>query len=284
MYYLIWTLFIIILGYFLLEAYKKTYYFSKWGIPQPYELPFVGALHALFWPRRNVNNFVKYIYDTNREAKYIGFHLFTKPNLLIRDLDLVKSVLVKNFEYFADHKTFVNEDADPLFGRNIAFINGDRWREARNVLSPSFTASKLRSMYVLMSNCAQNFTDKFANLYKDVEAINIADVSGRYMNDVIASCAFGIELNSLEDKDNEFYRHATESATIKVYTGNLIFYLAWINYKFLIDIEMVKIRKQRKACCYLLLVEYFKFLYFYGYKCIYSGEISLDAYTNAFRR
>lgn len=222
MYYLICTLVITGSLYIFLEAYKKARYFSKWGIPQPYEVPFLGVVHALFWPRRNVNNFIKYIYDSNKDAKYVGFHLFTAPSLLIKDLDLIKSILVKNFESFADHKTFVNEEADPLFGRNIAFINGDRWREARNALSPSFTASKLRSMYVLMSNCAQNFSDQFVKLYENADAIDIADVSSRYMNDVMASCVFGIELDSLKDRNNEFYLQATGSATIKVSYSFLI--------------------------------------------------------------
>lgn len=36
--------------------------------------------------------------------------------------------------------------------------------------------------------------------------IEAKDTATRYANDVIASSAFGIEVNSLKDKENEFYK------------------------------------------------------------------------------
>lgn len=36
--------------------------------------------------------------------------------------------------------------------------------------------------------------------------IDVKDTVTRYTNDVIASSAFGIEVNSLKNKDNEFYK------------------------------------------------------------------------------
>lgn len=35
--------------------------------------------------------------------------------------------------------------------------------------------------------------------------IEMKDTFSRYTNDVIASCAFGLKVNSLQDKENEFY-------------------------------------------------------------------------------
>ncbi|NP_001166013.1 cytochrome P450 9AH6 [Nasonia vitripennis] len=208
--YWIWSLLVVTLTYAITSIYRQLSYFSRWGIPHPREMPIVGAIYALFFPRRHINDFIKYIYDFNPDAKYVGAHIFTKPTIFIRDLDLVKTVLVKHFDHFADRKTFVDEKADPLFGRNLNFLNGDRWKEIRTILSPAFTSSKMKTMYVLMSKCAENFTDEFLKKYGDAEAVDMKGAIGKYTNDTIASCAFGIEVDSMKDPNNEFYLQAKE--------------------------------------------------------------------------
>lgn len=214
--YWIWSLLVVALTYTITSVYRQLSYFSRWRIPHPLELPLVGAIYALFFPRRHINDFIRYIYDSDPDAKYVGAHVFTKPVIFIRDLDLVKSVLVKHFDHFADRKTFVDEKADPLFGRNLNFLNGDRWKEIRTILSPAFTSSKMKTMYVLMSKCAENFTDEFLSKYENVEAVNMKDVIGRYTNDTIASCAFGIEVDSMKEPNNEFYLQAKETTKFQV--------------------------------------------------------------------
>lgn len=41
---------------------------------------------------------------------------------------------------------------------------------------------------------------------KENEEINVGELIRRYTNDVIASAGFGIVVNSVKDKDNEFYK------------------------------------------------------------------------------
>lgn len=38
------------------------------------------------------------------------------------------------------------------------------------------------------------------------ENIDVDDLMRRYTNDVIASAGFGLQVNSLKDRNNEFYR------------------------------------------------------------------------------
>jgi len=42
------------------------------------------------------------IYTQNSEKPYVGVFSFDKPSLLIRDLELVKIILVKNLQTFMD--------------------------------------------------------------------------------------------------------------------------------------------------------------------------------------
>lgn len=167
---------------------------------------------SAMYNQEHINDLVKKLYNLNKEAKYIGYHSFSAPSILVRDLDLIKSVLVKNFENFAYHREFVEEVNDPLLGKNLAFLNGSRWKEVRNLLSPAFTFSKMRGMFVTMANCAENFTEQFINLHGHKEAIDMKDAFTRYANDVIATCAFGIEVDSIKNPDNDFFIHGKLSS------------------------------------------------------------------------
>lgn len=113
---------------------------------------------------------------------------------------------VKDFDYFQDHKSFIDEDADDLFGNTLLFLRGQKWRDMRATLSPAFTGSKIRLMFDLVSECAFGMT-KY--LLKESEnsacmKIEMKELFSRCSTDVIATCAFGLKVNSLENKNNEF--------------------------------------------------------------------------------
>lgn len=77
----------------------------------------------------------------------------------------------------------------------------------RSTLSPAFTSNKMRTMFVLICECADQFVDYFT---KQVDpnkplTIEMKDVFSRFANDVIATTAFGIKCDSLNEKNNDFY-------------------------------------------------------------------------------
>lgn len=47
---------------------------------------------------------------------------------MVRDPKLIKQLAVKDFDYFMDHRTLINEDMDPLFGKALFSIKGQKWR------------------------------------------------------------------------------------------------------------------------------------------------------------
>nr|DAD54445.1 TPA_exp: cytochrome P450 enzyme 43 [Aphis glycines] len=135
-------------------------------------------------------------------------------SIIIHDVELAKSVLVRRFDHFSHRRGFVEGDVDPMFGKNLANANGDRWRELRNLLSPAFTSSRMRAMLVLMSNCAENFVDQLLDRRSDAEPVELKDALTRYATDVIATCAYGIEVDSVKNPDNEFYKFGRRSSKI----------------------------------------------------------------------
>jgi hypothetical protein len=49
--------------------------------------------------------------------------------------------------------------------------------------------------------------------------VEVKETMARYTTDVIASCAFGINVNSLKDPDSEFGRHVRGMADFSVQKG-----------------------------------------------------------------
>lgn len=77
----------------------------------------------------------------------------------------------------------------------------------RTTLSPAFTGSKLLLMFELVRDCALN-TVNYLQENCDSNgtfALEMGEIFSRYGSDVIASSAYGITINSFQDKTNEFY-------------------------------------------------------------------------------
>lgn len=136
---------------------------------------------------------------------------FRIPLYIARDPDVIRQLTVKDFDYFEDHRSFVESDSDKLFGNSLFMLRGNRWRDMRATLSPAFTGSKMRQMFELVSECGEDMATYFlneANAKRKIEW-EMKDLFSRYTNDVIASCAFGLKVNSLEDRTNEFFTIGT---------------------------------------------------------------------------
>lgn len=129
------------------------------------------------------------------------------PQFMIRDPEVIKKIAVKDFDYFEDHRSFTDSETDKLWGNSLFLMIGEKWRAMRATLSPAFTGSKMRQMFELVSDCANDVVNTFSAKAKAGELIDIEmkDFFSRYTNDVIASCAFGIKVNSFTDPANEFY-------------------------------------------------------------------------------
>jgi len=212
--------------------FKDLTFFKKYGIPYKTPMGFLGNMVPLLFHRQSISEFITSAYDIHPDAKYVGVYEFNHPRILIRDLELIKSITLKHFDNFMDHYGFVSEDQDPLFGRNIFILRGERWREVRSILSPAFTTSKMKSMFKLMSDCGVNFATYLAQLPAKSKSMEMKDVFSRYTNDVIATCAFGVTIDSMRDPKNEFYVYGKEMTAansvilLKAYTFRLLPWLA----------------------------------------------------------
>ncbi|XP_067204830.1 cytochrome P450 9e2-like [Linepithema humile] len=184
---------------------KDLNFFKKHGILHISPWPVLGNMGPVFLRQLSMVELVKKIYNLNQDAKYVGFFDSTNPVVMIRDLDIIKSISVRNFEMFSDHRNFITEDSEPLIAKSLFLLRGEKWLNMRTLLSPAFTPNKMKVMFKLMSDSGANFADFLVNLPSDKSVVDMKNCFTRYTNDVIATCAFGISVDSMRNPDNEFY-------------------------------------------------------------------------------
>jgi cytochrome P450 family 6 len=143
------------------------------------------------------------IYKKLDGAKYGGTYIFTKPGFVFRDPDIIRNVLVKDFTNFHDRGFIADEELEPLSG-HLFFLPGSRWRNLRVKLTPTFTSGKMKMMFQTLADCGQELGNILEESASNGETIEIKDFLARYSTDIISSCAFGIESNSLKNPDAEF--------------------------------------------------------------------------------
>jgi hypothetical protein len=99
-------------------------HFSKQNVPFIKPLPFVGCMGPVLLKKKYIPHIVIEAYNMLKDHPYGGFFLFKQPFIMLRDPELIKTIAVKDFEYFTDHLSVLPEDAEPLWSRGLFNLKG----------------------------------------------------------------------------------------------------------------------------------------------------------------
>lgn len=141
-------------------------------------------------------------------SRVIGFFDGRDPVYLVRDVDFIRQITIKDFDHFENRGFFVDPKSDTLLGNSLLLLTDKKWHDMRSTLSPAFTGSKMRQMFDLVVECADDMAKYFIKESTQNKPIRweMKALFARYTIDIIASCAFGLKIDSLRDPDNTFYK------------------------------------------------------------------------------
>ncbi|XP_065222487.1 cytochrome P450 6a9-like [Planococcus citri] len=133
---------------------------------------------------------------------FAGIYTMKTPTIMIRDPDLIRNVLIKDFGFFTDRGIDIVKEIDPL-SESLFTMKGDEWKNLRIKLTSTFTSGRMKMMFPLVKHCGEKLS-QIIDQIPDNETFDVKDLFARFTTDTIGTCAFGIETNSLNDPDSEF--------------------------------------------------------------------------------
>ncbi|KAH9515373.1 hypothetical protein Btru_014291 [Bulinus truncatus] len=174
------------------------------GIEHPPTSWFFGNFNLAF--KYGVFDAQKIFYNQYKDKKVYGWYDARRPVIVVRDLDIIKDIFVKNFNSFVDRHTLF--EFDPPFCDNILSLRGDHWKRVRTIVSPTFSSGRIKRMSPHIERNAKILVENLQLLQERGEEVELRELSTCFTLDVIASTGFGLEINTLKDPTNKFVTEA----------------------------------------------------------------------------
>ncbi|KAH8277638.1 hypothetical protein KR018_002528 [Drosophila ironensis] len=206
------ALFIVLLVVFYKWSVAKYDVFRKRGVPFEKPKPLLGNIPLKgMMGRLPVLKHMIELHLQYESCPVYGIYALRDAMFFIRDPELIKLIGIKEFDHFVNHNAMHNNMQESILSKSLISLTDGRWREMRNILTPAFTGSKIRVMYQLIHTCSEEAVLYLKEQLRQPDsqesiAVEMKDYFMRFANDVIATVAFGLSVNSFRRKDSEFFR------------------------------------------------------------------------------
>ncbi|CAG2101452.1 unnamed protein product [Medioppia subpectinata] len=128
-------------------------------------------------------------------------------SLIVADPELINTMNTRDFHLFVDRTAW--KSGDPLNDRSLFQLMGDEWKAMRSVISPTFSSGKMRAMHPLIIDCVHRLDQYLETKAINGDELDVKRAMGNLTMDVIASCAFGTQIDTHNDhKTNAFVENA----------------------------------------------------------------------------
>ncbi|XP_030377437.1 cytochrome P450 6g1-like [Scaptodrosophila lebanonensis] len=183
-------------------------YWQRKGLPYVRPTFLIGNTKEMFTLENSFGLHLSEIYKapSMQNEAVVGIYVMNKPALVIRDPELVKSVLIKDFNEFSNRYGRCDPHGDALASNNLFFVRNPKWKELRTKLTPVFTSGKVKQMYGLMQEIAEDLESHLVRHSNEQGkySTEIKELCALFTTDTIASTAFGVRANSLENSNSDF--------------------------------------------------------------------------------
>ncbi|XP_059085757.1 cytochrome P450 3A24-like [Tigriopus californicus] len=172
-----------------------------WGYLEALSVPMIQenifSVHKLVFPKFDQACLKKY---GKIWTKYEGF----VPHIFVADPDLLKEIMIKNFDCFMDRQHF------PIGEKLCSLITSrsDAWHAMRKLISPLFTTAKVKPMLGSLTAVTDEFIENVEKKRKQGQddTVDFKPLLQYLSLDAVASCAFGIEGNSFQKPESDLYK------------------------------------------------------------------------------
>ncbi|KAI8442453.1 hypothetical protein MSG28_005960, partial [Choristoneura fumiferana] len=186
--------------YFVLT--HKYNFWKKYGLPSPKPLPLLGNYADFILMRKNLGDTFTEICKQFPNEPIIGTYYGTEPAVIIKDPELLKLVITKDFYYFSSRELREHVHREPAT-KNVFSAEGDYWRVMRQNLTPVFSSAKMKKMFYLIEKRTEEYQKVLAKEINEKQIHDARSFNTRFTMDCIGSCIFGVDTNAMSSAANE---------------------------------------------------------------------------------
>ncbi|XP_065225686.1 cytochrome P450 6a9-like [Planococcus citri] len=202
-------LILVIVLLYLCWFFKKSHtYFNDKCFPTLEPTFVLGNLADAILLRKSLAVTVYDLYEKLRPYKYAGLYWLHRPFVMLRDPEMIKNILIRDFAHFPDRGIHCDEKEEPLNNNLIRMGSGDKWKCIRMKISPLFTSGKLKMIIPPVQECANKLSEVIDRTQG--EPFDMKELSERFSIDVIGNCAFGMDTSALENPRSPFLKMGKE--------------------------------------------------------------------------
>ena len=202
--------------------YKRSYWKRRGVTSVPGHWLFGNVKEAALQKKSFANVFGELYQQASEKDVVLGFYIFHKPFLLVKSPELIKQILIKDFNIFPNRYFSASSFHDEIGNTNLFTIQNPPWKHLRTKLSPIFTSLKLKKLFHLIVENSESMSkyleDQFSNGTK-TKSIFLRDVTLRYTTDIISNIAFGVQVNSFNPDNTEFFEKVQEGLNFSIKRG-----------------------------------------------------------------
>lgn len=190
--------------------YDNKNYFKKRNVKYLKSNPILGALSDSLLKKCSIFENIVKNYNTPelKDEPYYGMFNFHRPALSIKDPELIKRILVTDFQSF-NSRFSQSGSHDPIGYYHTFLSDYSTWKNIRQNLSKFFTSAKLKSAFYHLEHLSNDLNEYLnKRLINDQVELPIRFFTEFFSVDVIANIALGIEATSLKNSGSEFHKVA----------------------------------------------------------------------------
>ncbi|XP_077552703.1 cytochrome P450 3A24-like isoform X1 [Haemaphysalis longicornis] len=168
--------------------------FERLGIPGPTPSFILGNIYEIK-KKGAARAFSDWI---EQYGNIVGFFNGAAPFLLVKDVELLKKVLIEDFHVFQDRGSVLSVLPAPVHPDALLFTApGSRFKSLRRTVGPAFTASKLSQAYRVFQTSSDTMADSIAKISSSGRPVNVMLMMRRYALEATMKAGFGIDMGVL---------------------------------------------------------------------------------------
>lgn len=136
-----------------------------------------------------------------KDFSWMGYYKVTTPAIVVRDLDLIKDILIKDFGSFQENDIDFNKEE--ILSKNPFVLSGDEWKAARTILSPLFTLNRCKLLFPLMQPAVERMKEYLDKNGEDM-AYDAKKLSSLFTTENVVKCGYSMDAGCFVNPKNEF--------------------------------------------------------------------------------